>query len=148
MSTLLTGIVFHIPFERKLLISSLMRVELPPSGSYIRSRHLPDSLCVSCPFSTTLGQIIRRLVSLAQARNAAQNARFVPETLDRFWPPATRQPGLPHSLHLGTGSTQSLAPLAGAVELRFEARRNGCWLGRGCGFLPLRLAVSGIGFGC
>jgi hypothetical protein len=32
------GSAFLIPFKRKLLITSLIRVDLPPFGSYIRSR--------------------------------------------------------------------------------------------------------------
>jgi hypothetical protein len=45
---------FQVPFERKLLVTSLIRVFLQPSGSFIRSRDFPVSLCVSCSLSTTL----------------------------------------------------------------------------------------------
>ena len=47
---------FHVPFGCKLLITSLIRVFLQPSGSYIHSRNLPVSLCVSCALSMTLAQ--------------------------------------------------------------------------------------------
>ena len=53
-------------FERKLLIASLICIGLQPSGSYIRSRHLPILLCVSSALSTAHGRIIRRPVRISR----------------------------------------------------------------------------------
>ena len=66
-----------------MLIISLIRVDLQPSGSYIRCRHLPVFSCLSCALSTTLSRIMRRLVRLSMTKFLA----FSPEPWTVFAPP-------------------------------------------------------------
>ena len=64
------------------MIISLIRVDLHPSGSYIHSRNLRASSCVSCSLSTTPGRIMRRLVSISRAKCLS----FSRGALDRICP--------------------------------------------------------------
>ena len=50
------------------MVTSLIRVFLQPSGSYIPSRNSLVSLCVSCSLSTTLVPIIERPVRISTAK--------------------------------------------------------------------------------
>jgi hypothetical protein len=61
---------FQVPLRCKLLITSLIRVDLHPAGSYIPSRHLPVlrrraaedgplPLCVSCSLSTGPSKVMQ-----------------------------------------------------------------------------------------
>lgn len=109
--------------SRRLIVCfiSLLRpnYDAATASLLIQTRHSPGFLCVCCALSATINLNIRRLVRLAQAQNAVQNARCFPGAWESFSLAVTRQQTTPtHRITLdcsrprSTGMWRRLASLS------------------------------------